>query len=247
MLPARAAHSIHLIVLSVLVLFGCFGAESKQVPFDDKTVDPKVAAEVSFHFEKFEVGQMPPGFTTALTGGGGAAAWTIEEDASSPAGAKVLAQTSDDRTSKRFPVCVHNDFTGKDVAVTVHFKAMSGEVDQAAGIVWRFKDKDNYYVVRANALENNVVLYKVEGGTRTDLKIKGGGSDYGVKAPVPAAQWNKLRVRAVGDTFTVYLNDKALFEVEDKTFADAGKVGLWTKADSVTRFDNLHIQRFDAK
>jgi hypothetical protein len=244
----RSTRSHPLSALLMLALIGCLGAESKDVRFEDAKPDPKAAApEIVIDFEKLEVGQTPQGFTSALSGGGGPVAWSLQEDGSSPAGPKVLAQTSADRTNKRFPVIVHDDFSGKDVAVTVQFKTISGEVDQAAGIVWRFKDKDNYYVVRANALENNVVMYKVEGGTRTDLKIAGGGSDYGVKASVLGGQWNKLRVRAVGDTFTVYLNDKALFECVDKTFRDAGKVGLWTKADSVTRFDDLRIQPFDAK
>jgi hypothetical protein len=177
------------------------------VTFEDKRPDPKIAAELTIDFEKFEDGKPPTGFSTALTGGGGPPTWAVQKDESAPAGPKVLAQTSADRTSKRFPVIVYDDFTGRDVAVTVHFKTISGSVDQAAGIVWRYRNKDNYYVVRANALENNVVLYKVEGGTRTDLKIKGGGSDYGVNATVAGSEWNTLRVRAVGDTFTVYLND----------------------------------------
>jgi hypothetical protein len=114
-------------------------------------------------------------------------------------------------------------------------------VDQAAGLVWRFQNEDNYYIVRANALENNVVLYKVEKGTRTDLPVKGEGRTYGKKAQVPSGQWSTLRVVAAGPRFDVYLNGTKLYEVEDSTFSQAGKVGVWTKADSVTQFDDLTI------
>ncbi|MBA3438823.1 MAG: hypothetical protein H0T92_03015, partial [Pyrinomonadaceae bacterium] len=123
----------------------------------------------------------------------------------------------------------------------VRFKAISGRVDQAAGLVWRLRDANNYYIVRANALENNVVLYKVQDGKRTDLPVKGEGRTYGKKAQVPPDQWSELRVVQTGNLAEVFLNSTKLFEVEDDTFKNAGKVGLWTKADSVTYFDDLRV------
>ena len=107
--------------------------------------------------------------------------------------------------------------------------------------MWRYRDEDNYYIVRANALEDNVVLYKVENGKRTDLPVKGEGRTYGKKAEVPAGQWSTLRVVASGPRFEVYLNGTTLYEVEDATFTQAGRVGVWTKADSVTQFDDLTV------
>ena len=107
--------------------------------------------------------------------------------------------------------------------------------------MWRLKDANNYYLVRANALENNVVLYKVVDGKRTDLPLKGVGRTYGKKAPVASNTWSTLRVVMVGNLAEVYLNDAKLFEVEDETFKDAGKIGLWTKADSITYFDDLVV------
>jgi hypothetical protein len=171
----------------------------------------------------------------------------VVEDATSPAKPKVLAQTSTDSTSKRYPVCVYDKAGAKDVDLSARFRPVSGKVDQAAGLVWRYKDKDNYYVVRANALENNVVLYKVQNGLRTDLKVRGKTTGYGVKAEVPKDKWSTLRVTAVGDLFEVFLNDRKLFEVQDKTFTEAGKVGVWTKADSVTHFDALKFASLDPK
>jgi hypothetical protein len=201
---------------------------------------------VTLDFETFAVGKSPSGFSTALTGGGGPVVWVIQEDSTAPNGRKVLAQTSTDGTSYRFPLCVYDNFTARDVIVSVKFKPISGKVDQAAGVVWRYQDKDNYYIVRANALENNVVLYKVEAGKRTDLKpLDAGLFAYGKKAKVPKEQWSELRVVAKGDHFEVSLNGDSLFVVEDDTFTKSGKVGLWTKADSVTYFDDLAIKRHD--
>jgi hypothetical protein len=201
------------------------------------------AAQTVLDFDTAEVGKLPADFSTALTGGGGPVMWVVKEEPAAPSGAKVLAQTSTDTTNSRFPLCVYDKVMAKDVMVSVKFKPISGKVDQAAGIVWRYQDKDNYYIVRANALEDNVVLYKVEKGKRTDLKPIGTGlRAYGKKVTVPSGQWSELRVAAKGNRFEVSVNNESLFVVEDNTFTEAGKVGLWTKADSVTAFDNLTIE-----
>lgn len=234
------------VLVALTTSLGC--AESldpKDVPVPTAEREGKPTKEVTIDFEQAEMGKTPDGFTTALTGGGGPAAWVIEEDASAPAGGKVLAQTSTDDTNKRYPLCVYDSVSAKDVTVTVGFKPVSGEVDQAAGIVWRYQNKDNYYVVRANALEDNVVLYKTQDGVRSDLKVKGTDAGYGVKAEVPKGRWSTLSVMAAGDSFVVSIDGKPLFEVVDQTFTEPGKVGLWTKADSVTRFDKLVIQVYD--
>jgi hypothetical protein len=123
----------------------------------------------------------------------------------------------------------------------VRFRPVSGRVDQAAGLVWRYQDADNYYIVRANALEDNVVLYKVQNGNRTDLPVKDEGRTYGKPAEVPAKEWSTLRVFAAGTRFDVYFNGRKLYEVEDSTFTRAGRVGVWTKADSVTHFDDITV------
>jgi hypothetical protein len=138
-------------------------------------------------------------------------------------------------------VAVVDDLRAADVDLSVRFKPISGKVDQAAGLVWRYQDEDNYYIVRANALEGNLVPYKVEKGKRTDLPLKGEGRTYGKKAEVPQGKWSTLRVVAAGPRFEVYFNGTKLYEVEDTTFTGAGRVGLWTKADSVTQFDDLTV------
>jgi len=199
------------------------------------------ASAQTIDFNKDKAGEPPKGFSTALTGGGKPGVWIVMKDDTSPNQGNVLAQTDADATNYRFPLCVHDGVTAKDVDISVKFKPVSGKKDQAAGIVWRYRDKDNYYIVRANALENNVVLYKVQSGKRQDLPLKGEGRTYGKKAKVPSGQWSALRVTAKGNLFTVYLNGEKLYEVEDGTFSEAGKIGLWTKADSVTYFDDLKV------
>ncbi len=202
------------------------------------------AQVTTIDFNNDKVGQPPSGFSTALTGRGQPGKWSIIKDEASPDRGNVLAQTDADRTDYRFPVCVYDGLTAKDADVSVRFKPVSGRGDQGAGIVWRYKDKDNYYIVRANALEGNVVLYKVQNGRRTDLPLKGAGRTYGVKEKVPSKQWAILRVVARGNLFEVYHDGKKLYEVQDDTFKDAGKVGVWTKADSVIYFDDLQITVF---
>jgi hypothetical protein len=192
-------------------------------------------------FDQDKVGAPPQGFSPALTGQGKPGVWVVMKDAQSPERGNVLAQIDPDPTDYRFPVCVLDGLSAKDLDLSVMFKPVSGRGDEAAGLVWRYQDANNYYIVRANALENNVVLYKVQNGRRTDLPLKGVGRTYGKKVTVPSGQWSTLRVLATGSLFEVFLDRQQLYQVEDTTFPDAGKVGVWTKADSVTYFDDLSI------
>ncbi len=201
--------------------------------------DTSAPRELTLDFDRMEARSPPLGFTQARTGGGSSGAWEIKQDTTAPSGKKILAQTSSDPTNYRFPLCIYDAFEARDVDLQVSFKPLSGKVDQAAGLVWRYRDTDNYYVVRANALEDNVVLYKVENGKRSDLKPQGSWFAYGKDAPVPLGAWSSLRVLVRSNTFSVWLNGDPLFDVNDDTFPQAGKVGLWTKADSVTLFDTL--------
>ena len=189
-------------------------------------------------FTQDTAGQPPKGFEFGHTAKVGAAGkWVIQAEGTN----KFLAQVDADSTRSRFPTAVLADVRTADVDLSVRFRPVSGKVDQAAGLVWRYQDENNYYIVRANALENNVVLYKVQNGRRTDLPIKGEGRTYGKSSKVPSGQWGTLRVVAKGPLFEVYHDGKKLYEVEDATFVQPGKVGVWTKADSVTQFDDLSV------
>jgi hypothetical protein len=200
------------------------------------------AATRTVSFDDQKPGEPPRGFSCVLTGKGRPGVWTIVTDGTAPTPPGVVAQTDEDATGYRFPVCVLDSVSAADLDLSVHFRPVKGATDQAAGIVWRFRDSDNYYLLRANALENNLVLYKVQAGKRSDLKPKGAGMfAYGRKAKVPSGAWGTLRVVANGPLFEAYLNGEKLFEVEDRTFAGAGKVGVWTKSDSVTYFDDFRV------
>jgi hypothetical protein len=185
-------------------------------------------------FDDAKTGFLPKTWEGTQTGKG-EARWTVEKDETAPSKPNVLKQSGE----AKFPVCVKTDTNLKNGFVEVKFKPISGKEDQAGGLVWRYRDPDNYYIVRANALEENVVLYKVEKGKRKDLEIVGRKGGYGVDASVPQLEWSTLRVHFFSHRFTVLLNGKQLFEVEDTTFPGAGKVGVWTKADSVTLFDDF--------
>jgi hypothetical protein len=181
-----------------------------------------------------ELDQMPREFVSARTGQGDAGRWVVLADPSADTG-RVIAQTSRDRTDYRFPLVIYQPFSARNVEVTVRFKPVAGEVDQAGGIIVRAAGADDYYIVRANALEDNVRFYRVVKGRRIQIA--------GANTKVASGVWHTLSLRAEGDRFTVGYDGKQLFSAEDRTFAAAGQVGLWTKADSVTHFDKISITR----
>jgi hypothetical protein len=178
----------------------------------------------------------PPGFTFARTGSGAAGELRVVVDPSAVAN-KAIAQTSRDTTDYRFPLAVYQPISAKDVDVVVRFEPVAGTVDQAGGIAIRLTTPDDYYVVRANALEDNVNFYRVVKGRRSQIK--------GFDTHVATGQWHTLGLRAEGEHFTVTFDGKPLFTAEDKTFANAGKVALWTKADRVSHFDTISITPLD--
>src|SRR6266536_3420449 len=161
-----------------------------------------------------QAGALPEGFLVARTGQGAPATWAVVEDASA-AGGRALAQTSTDQTDYRFPLVIYDRIVAKDVEVSVRFKAVAGRVDRAGGIAIRLSDPDNYYVVRANALEDNVNFYRVVKGSRREIQ--------GSSAKVASDVWHTLGLKAEGDTFTISLDGKTLFTAKDRTFPQAGK------------------------
>jgi hypothetical protein len=185
-------------------------------------------------FETDQVGAAPKCWTATLTGKGHSK-WTVERDETAPSRLRVLKQSG----QATFPLLLKDDTTIEDGFLEVRFKAVAGSEDRAAGLVWRARDANNYYVVRANALEDNVVLYKTVNGVRSALDIVGRKGGYGVTISVPANRWHSLRIDFKGTRFGASYNGTRLFEVEDETFKNAGKFGLWTKADSVTLFDQI--------
>jgi hypothetical protein len=188
----------------------------------------------SINFDADQPGNAPRGWTLTMTGKG-TPRWTVERDDTAPSKGQVLKQSG----NATYPLALKNDTRIKDGFVEVKFKPIAGSQDRAGGLVWRAEDANNYYVVRANALEDNVVAYKTVAGRRDSLDIVGRRGGYGEGVPVPASRWHTLRVEFLGARFAVIFNGQKLFEVEDATFSEAGLVGVWTKADSVTAFDDF--------
>src|SRR6266851_761144 len=196
------------------------------------TIGAALADTVSF--DDLKTGGPPPGWTATKTGKG-EGKWEVVADDSAPSKPNVLKQSG----VATYPVCIKDDTSVKDGFVEVKFKPISGKEDQAGGVIWRAKDSNNYYIARANALEDNVTIYHTINGKRSSLDIVGRKGGYGVKEPVASGQWHTLRVEFAGNHFKLSFDGKHLFNVEDTTFTEAGKVGVWTKADSVTLFDNF--------
>lgn len=184
-------------------------------------------------FDGDAAGQPPSGFSFARTGQGGVGKWVVQADKDAPSGPNVLAQVDKDATDYRFPLAVTDGPADADLSLSVRCKPVSGSVDRACGLVFRYADEGNYYVTRANALENNVRLYHVVKGKRVQFA--------GWNGKVTSGEWHELRVDAKGDHFQVYWDQHQVIDASDKTFTAPGKVGLWTKADSVTYFDDLRI------
>jgi len=191
-----------------------------------------------FTFENEKLGKLPANWSQYYTAKGDHTEWKIINDN----GNKVLAQVSFEHPNNHFNDVIFNGIQVKNVTLQVRIKGVEGNMDQGGGFVWRFIDKDNYYVVRANPLEDNVVLYKVKNGKRTDLPVLGKGRTYGVDVEELGTGWNQLKLQVADDLFTVFLNNKEIFQVKDMTFTQAGKVGLWTKADAVTYFDDFQVE-----
>ena len=212
--------------------------ESEEGP----AVAPTVAAEkpapqqasgkqFMYNFDGDTPGQLPPKFHGAKTGAGTQEKWIITADVTAPSKPNVVAQTSTDQTDYRFPLLISDEGTFQDLDLSVKFKAVSGNIDRAGGLVFRLKDPNNYYIVRANALENNYRLYHVVNGRRSQFA--------GANLKITSGEWHELRVEVVGNKIICYYDGNKKIEATDDTFKDAGKVGLWTKADSVTYFDDL--------
>ena len=178
------------------------------------------------NFDNLKTDAPPPGWTATQTGTG-AGKWEIVADDSAPSKPNVLKQSGE----ATYPVCIKDDASLKDGFVEVKFRPISGKEDQAGGVIWRCKDADNYYIARANALEDNVTIYHTIKGRRTEKKR--------TEMKVSSNEWHTLRVDFQGSHFTVTFDGKKAIEWDDETFKDAGKVGVWTKADSVTLFDDF--------
>jgi len=187
-------------------------------------------------FDSFPPGKTPPGWTVAMTNHGRAPQWEIRRDGSAATQPYVLAQVSTDSNGERSPLAILDNMSLRDGDVSVRVKPVSGHEEQTGGLVWRYHDPNNYYLVRANALDKIVAVFKVQNGKFTQILP-------GVKHDLPGngTGWSILKVSVRGNHFQVFLDHRRILQGTDNTFIGSGGVGLWTGADSVTYFDDFRV------
>jgi len=188
-----------------------------------------------FSFNTNEVSKLPAGWRQEHTGAGEGSIWTVVADNSAPSGnGAVLAQTAEGPDAL-FNLCVVEDSRFKDLELQVAFKAVRGKNDQGGGVVWRFRDHDNYYIARMNPLEDNFRVYRVVAGKRKQLQSRDG-------LKVKAGEWHTIKIEMERDHIHCCFDGEKMLDVKDETFKDAGKIGLWTKSDAQTDFDHLEVR-----
>lgn len=187
----------------------------------------------TWNFDQAPIGQFPSGFSIQKTGRGTLPTWEVLADPTAPTNPNVLAQGSKDNSGEHFNLAVVEDSDYQDLELEVKFKAVEGKEDQGGGLIWRYQDQDNYYIARANPLENNFRIYRIVKGRRKQLQS--------ARVKVTRGTWHILRIVAKGDRMECSYDGEKYLEIRDKTFS-GGKIGLWTKADAVTYFDDLRVR-----
>lgn len=239
-------HAISFILIVSICVFGvsCQGTQKsdkgQKTSVQDKGIKDheteEEEEEIVYNFDKDEEGALPRGWTSSKTGKGGLGKWVVVNDETAPSKHHVLAQISKENLGYHFSVTVIDNTNYSDLEIELKFKAVDGQEDQGGGPVWRYSNADNYYICRANPLESNFRVYKVVDGNRRQLQS--------ADVDIPSNIWHTMEVEQVGDHIKCWLNDKLYLDVKDDTFKE-GKVGLWTKADAVTYFDDLEIETED--
>jgi len=186
------------------------------------------------NFDNAPLGKTPPGWTVAMTNHGRAPQWEVRRDGSAPTQPYVLAQLAADPVGDRAPLAIWDGVSLRDGEISVRLKPLSGHEVEAGGIVWRYRDQNNYYLARANATDKNVQVFKVVNGIRVPLMA-------GVRHDITPNEWSTLKVWTRGNRFQIYIDHRRVLQGQDSTFTGPGKVGLWTVADSVTYFDDFRI------
>ncbi len=216
----------------LMVSFIFFVITAMMLPGTGRQQHPR---NLDLNFEQVPAGKIPAGWKVEATmQRGPLATWQVVEDQTAPSGKKILSLTSTNHTSgSTFNLCWDPQFLFLNGEISVMVRANKGLEDQGGGVIWRARDKDNYYISRYNPLENNFRIYYVKNGSRTMLAS--------ARIAIPAHRWFELKITVDGDVFRGYLNGKKLLEAKDDTFKNAGGTGLWVKADGKTSFDNFHV------
>jgi len=223
-------------ILNTIITISVFSVSLACQPMQEKNTETntnqiEISADTSFNFENYETGKLPVNWSSAITGKGKKCNWKILKDNNN----KILAQISEEKADYRFNIIINDSLFYKDAEINVRFKGISGKNDQGGGPVWRYVDENNYYVARANPLENNFRVYKVVNGNRKELKS--------ARVKIDSNKWYDIKITMKGNKITCFFNKTAKLETIDNTFTHTGKIGLWTKSDAVTYFDDLKIKQ----
>jgi hypothetical protein len=203
--------------IAILISFGLLASPGRVITFDT-----------------YPLGRTPPGWTFSTMNHGGPPRWEVLKDQTAPTQPYVLAQISSEAVRDRFPMAILDGLSLRDGDVSVRIKPVSGSEDQGGGLVWRYRDENNYYLVRANAINKSVAVFKVQDGRRSVLRS-------GARHELPINRWSLLKVSARGRRFQIYVDHRRIMEGEDSTFTGSGKVGLCTLTDSVMYFDDFRV------
>ncbi len=225
----KTIQTLHVAAVAASVaLLGLVGCETLFHGEEDEN-------EVVMSFDDAAVGTVPAGWRIAETAGKGKTAkWAVVKDESAPSKPNVLAVTETKNSGHTFNLAIAENATYKDLEVELKVKAVSGKQDQGGGPMWRVQDENNYYVARWNPLEDNFRVYYVKNGKRRQIAS--------AKVKADPKKWHEIEVEHVGNTIVAEFDDKKLIEVKDSTFSEAGKIGLWTKADAATKFDKVEVK-----
>ncbi|MFQ6115161.1 MAG: hypothetical protein ACE5NG_13965, partial [bacterium] len=235
MKPKTNIISIFVFSMFLLITMNCQSQKPEKRETQQVTKTDTTQAKLRvFNFEQCRPGILPDGWETAMTGKGTLGKWVIATDKSKSGETKVLAQTSMKNFGYHFDVAVAKNIDYKDIVLSVKFKAIKGNEDRGGGPVWRYRDANNYYICRANPLEDNFRVYKVIDGNRKQSK--------GYNLPITSGQWHTIKVEHIGTHIKCYYDSQLYLEVDDNTFIDSGKIGVWTKADSYCYFDDIAVE-----
>ena len=205
--------------------------KQKQTPRNSAVIDSLLLnSNYLATFDSCANNDIPNGWFPAVTGNNTAGSWELVENE----GNKIVGQTSAAGSGYLFNLLIFEKPEIKNLVLSVNLKAISGNEDQGGGLVWRYQDADNYYIARANPLENNFRLYKVINGSRKQLK------SYSL--PVTSNKWHNITISHAADVIKCYYDGQLFLQHTDTSINKTGKTGLWTKADAVTYFDDYKIK-----
>jgi hypothetical protein len=225
-------------ILFFSLAFGCYGnleeeyGERKESKNTNEQIVYKGKVNL-WNFDNDEIDKIPNGFSNQITGKGGLGKWVVLKDDTAPSRPYILAQTSQEYLGYHFNMAINEKEIFDDLELIVKFKGVKGREDQGGGPVWCYKDADNYYIARANPLENNFRVYKVVNGNRIQMDS--------ARLKVTSNEWHTIKIITKKGHIKCYYNGQPYLEVTDNTF-QKGKIGLWTKADAVTYFDDLEVR-----